>query len=83
LHKEDAPLFKSVQELRAEIAESLQDLDTARKLEQAAQLRHAKENTPETEAVYVARRDEAKRAYECYRRLLVEFARRIEPRSGP
>lgn len=76
-------MFKSVQELRAEIAESLQDLDTARKLEQAAQLRHARENTPETEAVYAARREEAKRVYECHRRLLVEFARRIETRSGP
>ncbi len=75
-------MFESVEELQAKIAMSLQELDTARKLEQAAQLRHARENTPETEAVYAARREEAERIYKRYRQLLVEFGRRIDTRSG-
>ncbi len=75
-------MFGSLQELSVEIAESLQDLDAARKLEQAAQLRHARENTPETEAVYLARREEAECIYKRYRRLLVEFSRRVDTRSG-
>ncbi len=81
-YKEDAPVVKSVEELQAEIAVSLQDLDTARKLEQAAQLRHARENTTETEAAYARRREEAERIYNRYRKLLVEFGRRIDARSG-
>jgi hypothetical protein len=76
-------VFRDARELRAEIAESLQELDTARKLEQAARIRHARENTPETEASYAARRDEAERVYERYRQLLKEFARRIESRLEP
>ncbi len=73
-------MSRDARELQAEIAESLQALDTARKLEQAAHLRYARENTPETEAAYATRRGEAERVHERYQRLLKEFARRIESR---
>lgn len=75
-------MVKSVEELQANIATSLRDLDAARKLEQAAQLRHARENRPETESAYTRRRDEAERIYERYRQLLVEFGRRVNARTG-
>jgi hypothetical protein len=75
-------VVRSVEVLQAMISTSLRDLDTARKLEQAAELRHAKENTPETEAAYAMRREEAERIHERYRQLLVEFGRRSAARSG-
>jgi len=81
-YKEGAPVFKSVEELQAKISMTLRDLDTARELEQAAQMRHARENRPETEAAYARRREEAEHTYQRYRQLLVEFGRRVNARSG-
>ncbi len=74
-------MFRSVEELQAKLAMILQDLDTARELEQDAQLRHARENTPETEAAYARRRQEAELIYKRYRQLLVEFGRKVDTRG--
>ena len=66
----------STSELKAEIAQTSCDLNAALALEEAARVRHARENRPETEAAYGGRREDTARVRERKFRLLDELARR-------
>lgn len=81
-YEEDAPVFKSVEDLRAKISMSLRDLDTARVRERVAQLRHAKETRPETEGTRKAPGRSGTHLCRRYRQLLLKFSRRVDARTG-
>jgi outer membrane murein-binding lipoprotein Lpp len=66
----------SAEELRAEIAQVSIDFRAVRILEKAAEARHARERTRETEAAYEGRRREAARVHARYMQLVKELDRR-------
>lgn len=68
----------STMEIKAEVGETISDLEKARALELSARIRNAEERTPEAETALQYRRDKVARIHKRYTRLLDELEARSE-----
>lgn len=68
----------STMEIKAEVGETISDLEKARTRELAARIQSAEERTPEAETALQYRRDEVARIYKRYTRFLDELEARSE-----
>lgn len=68
----------STMEIKAEVGETINDLEKARTQELAARIRNVEERTLEAETALQYRRDEVARIYKRYIRLLDELEARSE-----